>query len=154
MPKKMFPDVAADFPSTESLSFAGLVCKQDMVKETTRVQKEDLEFDFSISIAGSTNGSSYNNSSAGELISNAHLVTTTRVSQQIPLEHFLQFPGNRRGSDMKQKNHERAGGKQFSQVKRRTYESVLLGGRASAKTCSHHLPPLVAIVVPVNQPQE
>lgn len=129
----MFPDVAADSPSSESLSFAGLVCKQDK-KEISKVQKEDLEFEFSSSNVGSTNGSSNNNSSDGRLISNRNLASTCasqhQGSKHIPLENFLQPPGNRRGSDLKQTNHGSATGKPFSQGKRRTHEKGSAGGKS------------------------
>lgn len=132
MPKKMLPDVAADSPSSESLSFAGLVCKQDK-KEIPKVQKEDLEFEFSCSNVGSTNGSS-NNSSDGKLISNRHLASTCasqhQGSKRIPLENFLQIPGKRRESDLKQTNHRSAIGKPFSQDKGRTYEKGSTGGKS------------------------
>lgn len=58
----MFPDVAAEFPSSESFD-----CKQDYIKKIIKRigKKEDLELEFSSSNAGSTNGSSNNYSSAG-----------------------------------------------------------------------------------------
>ncbi|KAH6773684.1 hypothetical protein C2S51_012088 [Perilla frutescens var. frutescens] len=136
MPKKMFPvpDVAADSPSSESLSFAGLICVQDK-KGSTKVQKEDLEFESNRSNASSKTGSPNKTFPADKLISNDHLATTIytsphQASKQIPLENFLQIPGNRRESDMKQTKHKCNSRKQISQVKRITNEKHTAGERS------------------------
>lgn len=110
----MFPDVAADSASSESLSFACLVSTQQDQKQSSRVEKADLEFEFSRSNAGTPNNNSTDKSAT-------KCASLHQASKQIPLVSFLQVPGNRTETDMKkQTNHQST--KQVSQVKRRTHE--------------------------------
>ncbi|KAG6416606.1 hypothetical protein SASPL_124039 [Salvia splendens] len=124
MPKKMFPDVAADFPSSESISFAGLISSKE--------KKEDQEVEFSRSNAGSTNVSP-NNCSPGKSISNYQQATTIRssrhrASKKVPLESFLKIPRSRR--DVKQPNQQSSSRKQVSQAKRRANEKQSAGDKS------------------------
>ncbi|KAG6419170.1 hypothetical protein SASPL_121382 [Salvia splendens] len=119
--------VAADFPSSESLSFAGLISSKE--------KKEDQEeFQFSCSNVGSMIVSP-NNCSPGKSISNYQQATTIRssrhrASKRVPLESFLQIPRNRRESDVKQPNHQSSSRKQVSQAKRRANEKQSAGDKS------------------------
>ncbi|CAK9184183.1 unnamed protein product [Ilex paraguariensis] len=87
MPKKMSLDGAADTNSGDSLSFTSLVCVQDQylkslsghvlpppLKNATRTRKEDIEFEFGHSPAGSIAESLDKHSVADVLFSNGQIL--------------------------------------------------------------------------------
>lgn len=111
----MFPNVAADSASSESLSFACLVTPPHDQKQSSKVEKkEDLEFEFSRS-----NPATPNNCSADKSTTNGG--SLHQASKQIPLVSFLHVPSNRTESDTK-KQIDHQSTKEVSQVKRQTHE--------------------------------
>ncbi|KAK1370753.1 hypothetical protein POM88_036845 [Heracleum sosnowskyi] len=86
MPKAIAKDVAAETVSTDSLSFAGLICIEEKSYESPKVHaspptkkgarrgKEDVDFEFISVIDKSIDDASNKNSLADVLFSNGHLV--------------------------------------------------------------------------------
>ncbi|KAG8385527.1 hypothetical protein BUALT_Bualt03G0054500 [Buddleja alternifolia] len=124
MTKKMCPDVTADIASSESLSFAGLICISQsdhslpttLAKECPKLQKQEPEFEFSSSKTNSTINSPKNNFQAdNKLFSIPHLGTTISSNQhQVSKQNGLK--------DLKQSDLRSSNRKQNFEVKRRANE--------------------------------
>ena len=91
MPKTKSKDVAAETVSTDSLSFAGLICIEERSYESPKVHaspaknsargKGDPDFEFNSVIDKSVENASNNKSLADVLFSNGHLVPQANQSQ-------------------------------------------------------------------------
>ncbi|KAL8032572.1 hypothetical protein ABFS82_13G104800 [Erythranthe guttata] len=130
MAKKMFPNMAADFASSESLSFAGLVCIQEQKKEHPKMQKQETDFEF--------RGSNLNNNlSPDKLHSNGRISTYQHqpAPNKIILENLLtDIPSRKKRSDIKQQSKHKSNSRETnSQVKRRA------SGKKKSKSFSQKL---------------
>ncbi|KZV53229.1 hypothetical protein F511_21486 [Dorcoceras hygrometricum] len=102
MPTKMSPDSTAEVASSESLSFAGLVCIQDQlsnpVKQSYKVKEQEPEFEFSST--GLFPSGQHLPHEAAAVLSNQ-----TRALKPVELEDFLSPPikGNRRRAEHRNK---------------------------------------------------
>ncbi|KAL2494990.1 uncharacterized protein Fot_38747 [Forsythia ovata] len=140
----MAPDVAADIASSESLSFAGLVCIQDqhppnqlrkslpipLPKQAAKMQKYEPEFEFGCSKSSSTIGSLINDFSADKSFSDVQVLPQVKVQadqsqvlKHIDLETMLSpIQSHRRRSDVKQSKFRNSSRKQITEVKKKTNE--------------------------------
>lgn len=104
VPKKMSPVVCADFTSSDSLSFTGLVCIQDQhsirpsehLLPTTRgkgspgMRQQEQEFEFSRSNASSIIGSP-NHFPAGKKLPDGQLAAKTAGRKSLGQKLFSSF---------------------------------------------------------------
>lgn len=130
--------MAADFASSESLSFAGLVCIQDQ-REAPQVQKQDHEFEFSCSnIPVSIIGNPNKNLSADKLYSNSQTAPSKhQAPQKTGLGDLLsEIPAHRKRSDTKLISQVKKTATQKSSAERKSFGQKLFSSFSRpCRTC-------------------
>ncbi|CAA2954203.1 Hypothetical predicted protein [Olea europaea subsp. europaea] len=143
MSNKMAPDVAADIASSESLSFAGLVCIQDqhppnqLTKSlplplpipAAKMQNNEPEFEFGRSKSSSKLGNLINDFSTDKSFSDSQVLpqvkvhaNQSQVSNRVDLEAMLSPIQSHRRSDVNQSKFRNSNKKQIMEVKYKTNE--------------------------------